>query len=142
MAKGHSRGAAGGWRHGKTGFIRDEQGEIEAYSVGPQNVALDGSNFRGAGGATYTDIQRALAAAERTGARRLTIATLIRRDSQTKGFRWVSSSKSVEEFHAQLTLAQFEALSMGEFAYMVHATGGKVTHEPSRALTWTIIPRG
>src|SRR5258708_36446136 len=64
MAKGHSRGAAGGWRHGKTQAIRDEHGVIREYSAGPQNVNLDGSNYRGGQGATFSDIHKALA---RTG---------------------------------------------------------------------------
>lgn len=141
MAKGHSRGAAGGWRHGKTRFIKEEEG-VAGYSVGPQNVALDGSNYRGAGGASYADIQRAVAAAEKSGSRRVTIATLIRRDSQKKGFRWVSTSKSIDEFRGQLSLSQLNGVKMGDFAFMVHAARGKVTHSISNALTWTIIPEG
>src|SRR5258708_35313871 len=96
MAKGHSRGAAGGWRHGKTQAIRDEHGVIREYSAGPQNVNLDGSNYRGGQGATFSDIHKALARAGAAGARRITGATRMRREPQTKGSLWGSRSGRVD----------------------------------------------
>lgn len=135
MAKGHSRGAAGGWKHGRTSTVTGKHGTVEAYSVGPQNVALDGSNYRGAGGATWADIVKVANKAEKEGKRTVTIATLIRATSQTKGFRWISHTRTIDELQANITLAQGKGMSVNDFASSLHDTDYPV----QGALTWTLI---
>ncbi len=59
----------------------------------------------------------------------------------------MSTSRSVDEFAATLTLAEMHGMGMGELAYRVHATSGRegghgIDHPVSNALTWTIIPEG
>lgn len=134
MAKGHSRGAAGGWKHGRTSSVTGKHGTTEGYSVGPQNVALDGSNYRGAGGASWADITRVANRAEKAGKRVVTVATLIRRTSQNKGFRWFSSTMTIDEFQANITLAQGKGMSVNDFASSLHDTDYPV----QGALTWTL----
>lgn len=136
MATGHSRGAAGDWRPGRTSSIRDDEGVIEAYSVGPQNMELDGSNYRGGAGASLADIDRAVKRADKAGARFVQIATLIKRDSRARGFRWISITRSIDEMVANLEDAKSRGMGVNEFAERIQASKYTISFAP----TWTIIP--
>ena len=134
MAK-HSEGSRGGWRRGQVKFLKEENGNIDAFSVGPQNVALDGSNYRSASGASYSDIIRATNRAIDKGASQVYVQTLIRSGSQPKVFRWISSPFSTSELLTQTRRAQALSLDIAEFATRLHDA-----YPVSLALTWTIVP--
>jgi hypothetical protein len=128
MAKGKGR-----WRRGQVKRIA-----IAEYSVGPQNVNLDGSNYRGARGAGYADLSRMLNKARDDGVERVTVAGLIKRTSGTKGFRWVSRSgydvgRMLEDIHD----ASIErGVDLEEFTKEVFFTDFPTD---GGAVTWSVV---
>lgn len=130
-----SEGARGGWRRGMVKFLKNDEGDVDAFSVGPQNVNLDGSNYRSAAGASYTDIIRATNRAIDTGAQKVYVQTMIRSGSQPKVFRWISSPFSTSELLTQTRRAQALSLDIAEFATRLHDA-----YPINLALTWTIVP--
>lgn len=127
----HGEGSRGGWRSGKVKRIK-----VDEYSVGPQNVNLDGSNYRGAMGASYGDLEKMVRQAKSDGASTIWCGTLIRRTSKDKGFRWVSSSgRSVNEFLDSIGKARYFAEPVSKFAQRFH----NLSYPVQGAVTWTII---
>lgn len=119
------------WRRGRV--ARPRVGE---YSVGPQTVKLDGSNYRGARGAAFSDLRKMAMKAKSEGATRINVATLIRRTSQTKGFRWVSrSGYNINRFISDLDDAFVRGVDEDEFAREVQM----LDFPTEGAITWTIV---
>lgn len=128
----HSEGSRGGWRRGKV--VRPEP---EKYSVGPQNVRLDGSNYRGARGAGLNDIYRMTEKAIKDGASTIWVSTLISKDSEdVNSFRWISSSgyRDAQEFLGDIQSAAVSGTSPDEFAAQVH----NMDYNVRNAIVWSI----
>lgn len=128
-----SKGSSGNWRRGRVRRVRAEE-----YSVGPQNVKLDGSNYRGGRVTGYADLNRMLRKARDDGISRITVAGLVRRTSQTKGFRWISRSgydvgRMLDDIH---DASVERGVDMEEFTKEVFATDFPTD---GGAITWTII---
>jgi len=120
----------GNWR-GKPLHLANNE-----WSVGPQKVELDGSNYRGARGATLRDIRQMAIEAKMAGSQTLWIGTLIRRTSLPRGFRWVSASnRTPDEFIKNINDGLRKGISEDEFARRFHGTQYPV----SGAISWTII---
>lgn len=128
----HSEGSLGGWRRGKVAHP-----DAEKYSVGPQSVALDGSNYRGARGANLNDLHRMVQKAISDGASVVWVSTLIRRTSKDKGFRWISSSgyRSARTFLEDIEISMRNRIPIDKFAEQVHNTRYPV----KGAIVWSIF---
>lgn len=77
------------YRSGSVAHIVDSTGTIHEYRVGPVPPP-DGSGYRNARGADYVEIRKAL---NQVRTEYVLLSLYIRRDSQSKGFRWISSPK-------------------------------------------------
>ena len=128
----HSEGASGGWRKGRVTLNRDSDGNVVGYEVGPHNVNLDGSNYRSAKGASYNDIMKALDRFP-PDTQSVHVAVLIRRDSQARGFRWISANFNYRSFRRSTARAQYlEGLTMGDFTETIMEANFPI----SNAVTW------
>ena len=119
----------------KVHFLKNSGGRVTSYSVGRQDIELDGSNWRSSQ-ASYGQIRKGLLQAKGTGANNVTVQTLIRRDSQRRGFRWVSSSFNINEALRAVDRAQAANMPIGDFASSFHA----LNHPVTAAATWTFVP--
>jgi hypothetical protein len=128
----HSEGSRGGWRRGRVSRPNPDK-----YSVGPQNVHLDGSNYRGAQGSNLNDIHRMVKKARDEGASTIWVSTMIRRTSLDRGFRWISSSgyRDANDFLNDIEGAMRRRTSVDKFAEQVHDTQYPV----EGALVWSIF---
>jgi len=131
MAK-HSEGSRGGWRRGRV-----SRPDVEKYSVGPQNVNIDGSNYRGAMGANLNDVHRMVKKARDDGASTIWVSTLIKRTSIPRGFRWISSSgyRDAGQFLGEIEDAMKSRTSVNTFAEQIHDTQYPV----EGAIVWSIF---
>jgi hypothetical protein len=129
----HSEGASGGWRRGRVTLNKDESGNTIGIEVGPSNVKLDGSNYKGARGASFSDIRNALKRFP-PDTRSIHVAVLIRRDSQARGFRWISANFNFRSFSRNVSRSEFlEGLSMPDFTEEIMESNFPI----SNALTWS-----
>lgn len=133
-----ARGSAGRWRRGRVMMPR-----VDEYSVGPQNINLDASNYRGAKGTSLNDLHRMGMRAKKDGAQMLVVYTLIRRTSQTPeagfrrpGFRWIATTGiPIDEFLLQVENAMKRRESVDTFAYKLHDADYPIKD----AVTWNIV---
>lgn len=133
-----SKGSLGSFRHSRQNVsrIKSASGTINEYQVGPANVKLDGSNYKGAQGASFVGIRKAINAAR---TKKVQVAVLVRRESgniKKPKFRWLqTSTRSKQGLLNALTYAEQNHFTTADFAESLLA----VDYPIRLALTWRII---